>query len=269
MAIVRGNARLLGGFLAILIMGLMAWWVVNAIPESEATLAFLPPEPVQPLTRVDAARLHELRQDAGLNDDALGILDLSDSQLDAVLTDLRGWYTENSEQLATVRKAVADANSSIRSLTSQINTGQGGENLPAQLATAKATLATAKATYETLLASARTSAVGAEATQQLALLDRMRNQGKIPMPYRALDLNDQQRRDLIAALVAHSQRISLAGNEPVPGIDLSEVLGMQNIQQLASINAVRGPASHRVVNALARNLPVIPDPTPNAAPGLP
>ena len=272
MAIVRANARLLGSVLTVLILGMMAWWAFSPIPKSEATLAtlaMLPPEPILPLTRLDAARLHELRQDVGLNDDALGVLDLSDAQLDEVLTDLRGWHSEHATQLAAARSAIADAQANIRLLTSRINTGDGAENLPAQLATAKASLVTAKAAYETLLTSVRTSVISAESPQQLALIERMRSQERIPMPYRALELNDQQRRDLIAALVAHSQRVSLAGNEAVPPIDLAGVLGAQNIQQLASINAVRGPASHRVVAALSRNLPVVPEPSPESPIGLP
>ena len=269
MAIVRGNARLVGGFLAILFMGLMAWWVANAIPESQATLAFLPPEPAQPLTRLDAARLNELRQDVGLTDDALGVLDFSDVQLDGVLTDLREWYFSNEEQLAAARSAVADAQASIRVLKSRLSTGDPAEGLAEQLATSKTTLATATAAYETLITTARTSVMGNESPQQLALLERMRNFRETPMPFRALDLTVEQRRALTAALNAYGQRVSVAGNQEVPGVDWAAIVGAQNFQQMGAINAVRGPASHRVVAALTRNLPVEPDPMPTPPPGTP
>lgn len=258
MAILRRNAPWFGLVLFLCTVGLIGWWVYSPIPQTQALVAFAPFEPATPLARLDAARLEQLRRDVGLDDDTLGALGLSDAELDSVLSGLRGWYEQHAAALDTARSATADAHARIRSIRSKMDTGGDTAALTQQLTAARTELATAQSAYETLLTGVRSSVVGAGATERLSLINRMRSQKEMPMPYRALALSAEQRKNLRKALNAQAQRAGGAG----PAVDWDVVLGAGSAQQMASINATRGPASSRVVAALKRNLPVEAEPSP-------
>ena len=108
------------------------YWSTSATPIALAQPSYTA------LDEETAARIDALRAAAGIDNDALAALDLSQVQLETVLSGLRTWYETNAATLAQQNESVARARATVRGLATQL--GQG-EDVAAALTAAESELA--------------------------------------------------------------------------------------------------------------------------------
>ncbi len=254
MAVMKRNARWfgLGGVLFAL---LLAIWFMR-LPYAPAAFVV---QSYPPLGDVDAARIDQLRRDAGLDDDVLACCDLTDEQLETLLSATRSWFDTNDATLAAAVSDIADQRALIRFLRSEIANGRDETQ---RLREAKAALAQAEAAHAALVSAVRTGVLGGLSPSQRTLADLMLAGGDLVMPYRILGLNDTQRDALSQTRSRYHQRLSVARSAQTrAGIHreyvsaLQSAIGATNVQKLAALAAYRGAASQRVVAAVQLVLP--------------
>lgn len=258
MAVIRRNPELFSGLAIAVVLTLAAGWLLW--PSPEPTLA---QEGHQPLDAVAAGQVDILRQDAGLDDNVLAALDLTDVQLETVLAELRDWYDTNSATLISAWSALGDQRARVRLLESAIAMG---ENRATALANARQQLVTLETQYETLLAGLRTAAWGEVGASQRALAQRMHAQQTLPMPFRVLDLSAGQQENLHRLLARHHQRLAVTRDPQQRAAvqrqyrqELERVIGASGMQTLAALDQYLGASSQRVVAAVQTVLPLRPE----------
>ncbi|MCA9243708.1 MAG: hypothetical protein KDA32_07145 [Phycisphaerales bacterium] len=217
------------------------------------------------LTPEQAAEIRQLRSDVGADNATLAALDLSAGAMETALADLRGWYTTNAATWRTARQGWVDTEARIRAASSL---HAQGEDQRARLTTLRATLATQKAAYNTLCATARLSMdnLPIDARAQMALMALQRD---VALPFRALELTDQQRTDLKRLRSRYHQ--SLTGKSTAERAQLASaheqalttLLGAQHMATLAGMRSYLTAASERAVTASALVLPTAGEAEPN------
>jgi hypothetical protein len=212
------------------------------------------------LDAVTADRIAVLRQDVGLDDDALACADLSAAQLEGTLAALRTWYAAEQADWLAASAAVADRRAVIRRLESAIANGQAEASA---LNAARQELTQAQAAYETLLAGLRTAATAGLSDSQRTVLNQMRTHRAVCMPFRILDISAEQQAGLARVLADYHQRLALVRNASAQAAlaaehaqAVADAIGADNVTLLAALAAYRGAAAERVVAALHLVLPV-------------
>jgi hypothetical protein len=265
MAILRRNAGWLGTIGGLALMAAVVWWVFTPATSSNAMLTAVAYWPSVPeLTAVQAGQIERLRRDSGLDDDALACLDLSDDELDVVFTDLREWFDANATALANKLDAVATARNAVNAIRSQFD--MGTEEDAQNLESAVANLAAAKSEYEALLVAAREDALESVSAGKAAIVTRMKANHAVAMPFRFLELSDEQRDQLHVAQGRHFRIIGTlpADLDQTDAHDqhqqaLETALGAEAIAELSDLAEFRAESARRLVAAIQRNLPVQDD----------
>lgn len=257
--LVRQHPTLVSLLGALAVGAILIWWAsaapapARATPAAAAAALLLPP----PLDPVIAGEIATLRDDVGLGNDVLNVLNLETPA--ELLTALKTWHTGNREELSARRTALADLRGEVRRLRAAVNNGQDEASA---LATARANLAQAEAAFETFLQTMRNSVFENLTGEQREIITRMHGQRNLPMPYRALPLTEEQSRALRAALLSQEQRRSTARTDERRAEVLTifeqerdSTIGATNLQALASLQSYLGASSARVVAALNEVLP--------------
>ncbi len=218
------------------------------------------------LTPQQAADIRQLRADVGADNASLTSLNLSAGQMETALADLRGWYLTNASAWRASRQAVLDTESKIRALSSRH--AQGDEQ-SAELTTLRTTLTARRAAYDALCVAART-AMDDLTVDDRAQMARMVAQADVALPFRCLELSEQQQADLKRlraryhqSLVGKSQeeRAQLATAHQTA---LTALLGSSNMTELAGMRASTTAASERALTASALVLATAGEAEPNA-----
>ncbi len=256
MAAIRRNPLLsavVAGFLLTLTVSLVLW------PRSQAHA-----EPAgNPLSAVEAARLHGLRTGGGFDDDVLASLNPTSEQLAAALPALRTWYETHRSDWLAASSAVADQRARIRLLRSALDNGQ---DVGAALTAAEQQLAQLENAYAVQLADLRAGCVATLSASQQALLEHMRTHPSAAMPLRVLELTAEQDTTLVRAATDYQQRLALARDAQARAAltaayaqELQSLLSPTQRQQLVALAEYRGTAAERVVAALESTFPVTPE----------
>lgn len=218
------------------------------------------------LTPQQAADIRQLRADVGADNASLTSLNLSAAQMETALADLRGWYMTNASAWRASRQAALNTESKIRALSSR---HAQGDDQSEELSALRATLTTRRAAYEALCEAART-AMDDLTVNDRAQMVRMVAQSDVALPFRCLELSDQQRADLKRlraryhqSLVGKSQqeRAQLATAHQTA---LTALLGPSNITALEGMREYTTAASQRALDASALVLATAGEAEPNA-----
>lgn len=244
-------------------VALILWIAVGAPNRSDASP---PPGALAnqttwaPLDSVAAGQIDRLRRDAGLDDDALIALNLTSVQLENWLGSIRTWYEANSEQFAARRQALADVRGMIVLHQGAISRG---EDARTQLEAARAQLLQLQSDFDTFVNGCASNRRSELTESQQTLMDRMRQQRDLPIPYRVLSLTPEQRSALQAALQRYAQRCTTlraddAREEARVALDreISAAIGAANVQLLDSLRQYVGVSADRLVAALGTVFPV-------------
>lgn len=215
---------------------------------------------VNTLDEVSGAAIAELRRDLGLSDDALGLANLSDLQLDSVLGGLRSWYETNRAQLETRRSALADQRALVRHYQSQISQGKDES---ANLTAARQALAGLESDFALFLTTASGSIVTGLSEGQNTALATVKANHDLSMPYAALSLSTEQKGALTQARIQYQARLSGTTDTEKQAAFASDfggavgsAIGAGNLNTLNGLGEYLGAASVRVEAAIRRNLPV-------------
>jgi len=257
MAVIRRHPTLFG--MLMLALGVVACgWLLWPQPQRAAAQVTY-----QPLDAVTAAHIQVLRDDAGLDNDTLGALNLTQPRLESLLAALRSWHDAHGAAWLAKWTALADQRAQIRLLESAI---QGGQDQASALTAARQQLAQLQLEYETLVADLRSSALTGLDETGRALADRMRAQRTTPMPFRVLNLTGAQPADLALAGARYHQRLSITRDDEQRAQlytdyqqALTQALGSPALQTLSALGGYLGAASERVVAAVQTVLPVSPE----------
>lgn len=213
-----------------------------------------------PLSEVAAGQIAELRRLGGLDDNALTVCNLNDNQLEAVLSETRDWYQENSTGWLNNYAAIAGTQSLIRQYESDIN---NGIDKLTERNDARATLATLKADREMLLVSLRQAALANLPEGIAAQINLLRSQTDVVMPFRVVALSNEQKHDLTAVLTRFHQRMAVAQSdeqratiEDDYNTELGTAIGGDNLHALDTLKNYQPAASIRVVTAVKKVLPI-------------
>lgn len=211
-----------------------------------------------PLDEVAAFRIEQLRNDAGLDDDALAAANLSSQQLEAVLAALRSWYEGNTAGFVSATSAITDQRALLRECQSAV---QSGRTPPAEIATVNLALAQATASYTATLSGLRANVLAGLSEGQRAVADRtFANKGQ-SLPQRVMSLSQEQRTNLRRIEASFRQRIAvLAGSDRDQaqsdyGTAMASAMGQDNATLASALAGYRGGAAARVLAAVQKVLP--------------
>jgi len=261
MAFARRNAgwitvaALLGG------VGLVgaSWIAWRWLPARPAMLAALPPQSYTPLDEMSFGEVQQLRRDLHLDDDALGCMNLTATQLETLVAGLRNWYETNAADLRARRAALADQRALVRHHESEIKMGRGDV---ASLTDARGQLAVLEAAHASYLAGVETQVLASLSDAQRTQFDIAKANATMPMPLRALNLTAGQADAVRAARARYFRSIGVQRDpELLAAIKadyeqaVANAVGAANAQQLDTLRGILGPASVRVVSALNLVLP--------------
>ena len=253
MAALRRHPYALGSVCAGALVCLALW------SASPASLLFYWNEGYTPLDPQAASDIQTLRTDAGLDDNALAIANLSDAQAEAVLAAVRAWYESNLAGWRERNAAIAAQRGLIAVYGAEISNGTDRRS---DYVAAERALATARSDYETQLAVLRQTALASITEGQRSAIETVRAGRSLPMPYCALGLDETQKLALVAASTRYQQRLLGADAEGRQSIEsdyageLRSAIGSANIEALNNLRSYLTPASERVVTAVQKVLPV-------------
>ena len=263
MAAIRRHAPWLAPLAVAALFVAIGWWLLRGtLPQASAAAAAAAAalqDPYPPLDPVTAGRLNQLRSDAGLDDDTLGVLNLDQSALVDLLADARTWFESNATQLQARRQTLAEQRALVRKHHSRI---QMGEDAVGEYNAARTQLAQLEAEYATFVAGCTTGTLDELSEPQATLATRMREQKSLPMPYRTLSLTTEQQGELRKALIRYGQRRSNAATveereaaRTAFDSELTSAIGAGNIQALGTLRGYLGESSQRLVSAINTVLP--------------
>ncbi len=254
MATLRRNAGWLSATGLVLFTVCGTWWLVSWY----APFA-LAAETYTPLDGVDAALMERLRRETGLDDEVLACIDVSSAQLETMLASLRSWYETNKTELLAQQAAVADQAAVIRVLQSA---NRIGEDVLSDLAAARQELTRRQNAYATLLETPHNDALTGLSDDELAVAERVYQRFGISMPFRFLELTDNQDRSVTSVRTRYFKRLAMARDADERSAarteylqDIEGAIGAANIQELNALKTYLGDASERVVAAVQTVLP--------------
>ncbi len=253
---------MLGVFLVAIAGGGWLWWAAPDVGVSHAQDP-PPPEEYADLDPIEASRIAGLRNDLGLDDDALVGLNLTADQAEDVLALVREEALDEHETIHARKVAIAEKEGALRAARRKIRIGPRDETLIASIPTLKADIATAEAQYETLLAGVRTRMNSLLSETQQSTWAALRANTGMRMPDRLLSLSDEERRELKRARRHYRRRLAQASDATERAAakstyesDRDDVLDATDDQVLAAYHTSAGDASERVVFAVDTVLPV-------------
>lgn len=252
MPVIRSNAAWLSA-VAVCSIAVVASLRLATLPAVSAQQTYAP------LDDATQASIRDLRRAAGLDNDALAALNLTQNQLEHMLAAVRTWHESTFATLQERRSALADARAAVRIERSAVDSGQQRAE---QLAQAKSQLITAQTSYDQLLADIREQAADDLAPTELALLSRFYANRAMQMPYRVLDLTAVELGALQQALFKYGQRVATARGDEARAqaleafrSELASAIGAQNVATISGLGSYLPDASSRVTSALAQVFP--------------
>ncbi len=254
MARLRAHVRTVTLFGVLLACGGVLTWYSLSQPADAAMLIYLE------LSEQDAAEIDQIRRDLSMDGAALACLDLSEAELDLVLSTVRTWHGTNAASWRSAQRAVADQAGIVRHIQSELRQGRGEV---AELQSARATLAQRETEYEGVIDQLRQLVLASWAPADRDTYANMTDQPDLPLPFRALDLTQEQSDAVAAARRAYRARMAVELPDDVAAAERSSfeaavasAIGSGNQLKLAAINQASTDASVRVVASEQRVLPV-------------
>lgn len=163
-----------------------------------------------PLAAEDYGALRNLRDELGLDNDALIALNLTPEATEQILAAMRGWYEQNKATLQAHDVTVGQKALALRKIEAKIRMGPRDEAVLASRPPAVQEVNAARSARQAFLEGLVT-AVGAQLTsKQAAAVATLRANRNEPMPYRQLALTDQQKTALRTARRRYAGRSATA-----------------------------------------------------------
>ncbi len=255
MARLRAHVRAVTLFGVLLTCGgVLTWYGLSRPAEAAMLIAYLE------LSEQDAAEIDQIRRDLSMDGAALCCLDLSEPELDLVLNAVRTWHGTNSESWRSAHRAVADQIGIVRHIQSELRQGRGEV---AELQSARATLAQRESEYDDLIDQLRQLVLASWTPAVRDTYANIADQPGLPLPFRALDLTQEQREAVATARRVYRARMAVELPDDVAAAERSSfeaavasAIGSSNQLKLTAINETSTAASARVVASEQRVLPV-------------
>lgn len=254
MAAIRQNA---GWLSVVAVCGVvLASWRFGVLPAVSAQQTYTP------LDDATQSSVDDLRRTAGLDNDALAALNLTEDQLEGMLAAVRTWHESTVATLRERRSALADARAAVRIEQSAVDNGQQRAE---HLFRAKSQRTTAQASYDQLLTDLHAQAVSGLTPGEVALLFRLQANRVVQMPFRVLELSEEESGALQQALFKYGQRMATIRDEEERAAariafqsELASAIGAQNVATINGLGSYVPAASLRVTTALTEVLPTRP-----------
>lgn len=219
------------------------------------------PTQSESLTAPQHDRILALLAELSLDRENLAALNLSQTQVETLLTAVRTWHATNATLVANLDAAAAGKAEVLRAIKTAVNMGTAEEGYESQLATARAELRAARAARRAAPDTLAAEVATALSASQRAAWEALKS-GIGPMSLRVVALTDAQRTTLAAAWKTFNrERMSAAGKEARHAARarwqaaLSTALTAEQKATMQSYKENRAAAAQRVASAIDTVLP--------------